>query len=170
LNKGAQRVVSALLSGADEPLVFMNKTQIIIGITVVVLILFTFGYYIRNPLIPKIKIGDTILYLELAITAKKKEIGLGGRDSLQDGWGMLFPYDHKESYQFWMKGMKFPLDFVWIADKKVVDISENIPLLTGSEITTVKPKVPVDQILELNAGDVKKYNINIGDPVVIITK
>ena len=65
-----------------------------------------------------------------------------------------------------MLGMKFPLDFVWIDGKKVVDVTRNVPPPKGMEKPTiVKPSVPVDKILEINAGDIDKFGIKVGDTV-----
>ena len=136
----------------------------------IVLLVFTIAYYIKNPLIPKIRIGDTVFFMEIAATPAEKEKGLGERDSLKPGWGMVFPYDHKERFTFWMKGMRFPLDFVWIADKKVVGLTENVPVMTEGSITMVSPEVPADQVFELNAGEINRHGIKIGDPVIYILK
>ena len=148
----------------------MKNIYIIASIFGAALLSFTAYYYIRNPLVPKIKVGRVTFVIEIAVRPEEKEKGLGGRDSLAAGTGMLFPYDHKERYRFWMKGMRFPLDFVWITDQKVIDVTENVPPPSGEQIATVQPRVPVSQILELNAGEVKKYRIKIGDPVSLLTK
>lgn len=148
----------------------MNKVKVFVGVVLVGIIVFTLVYYTRNPLVPKIRVGNVSFIIELALTQQEKEKGLGYREQLPEGHGMLFAYDHKEKYQFWMKGMKFPLDFVWIAERRVVDITENVPPPSGSLIPTASPKEPVSQILELNAGEVKKNGIRIGDDVVFLTK
>jgi len=75
---------------------------------------------------------------------------------------MLFLFDKSGRYAFWMKDMKFPLDFIWIAGDKVVDIDENIP---PDYSGTLKPETPVDKVLEINAGVCEKYGIKKGDEV-----
>ena len=146
-----------------------RKARIIIW--TVCFLIFVIGLiYLIHPINPKIRVGTTEFYVEIAATSEEKMKGLGGREILEPNTGMVFPYDHKEEYSFWMKGMQFPLDFVWIADQIVVDLTENVQPTTSGEITTVKPKLPVNQILELNAGDIKKHNIQIGDSVRYILK
>ena len=85
--------------------------------------------------------------------------------------GMLFPYDHKEQFEFWMKGMTFPLDFIWIDGKTVADITENVQPPSGDvRPTIVKPMVAVDKILEVNAGTVARIGINVGDTVEFLDR
>ncbi len=134
-------------------------------------LLFAFWYYSKNPLITKVSIRDQIFLVDVAVTPLEKQRGLGGRDRLAEKHGMLFPYDHKEIFPFWMRGMRFPIDIIWIADKTVVDITHNAPVASDPENTailpTYKPKTPVDTILEINAGEAVKYGIQIGDAVRI---
>ena len=96
--------------------------------------------------------------------------GLSGKDSLPPNHGRLFVYDHQEQYEFWMKGMKFPLDFIWIADHTVVNITENVPAPTGLMPAIVKPYVDVDKILEVTAGTITKSGIKVGDTVQFIDR
>jgi hypothetical protein len=114
-----------------------------------------------------LKIGKTIVQVEIADTAEKQEEGLSGRESLGKREGMLFVYPKKDFYRFWMKGMKFNLDFIWIADSRVVDLTLNVPVENkpDTDLTIYTPKAPVDQLLEVNSGFVKKNNIKLQDKV-----
>jgi len=134
-------------------------------IILVCLILFSFWFYNAHPLTSTVTIHNTRFEIELAVTPAEKAKGLSGRTKMLPKHGMVFPYDHKERYDFWMKGMQFPLDFVWISDNLVVDITKNVLPPIGPDEHVVKPKVPVNKILELNAGEVDQYNIQIGDTV-----
>jgi uncharacterized membrane protein (UPF0127 family) len=125
-------------------------------------------FYLHHPLNTRIQIQNQIFTVELAVTQLEKERGLGYRDSLDEHLGMLFPYDHSERYSFWMKGMRFPIDIIWINDNKIVDISKNVPVSTNSILFTYAPKEPVNQVLELNAGVSNRYNFQIGDSVTIL--
>jgi len=109
--------------------------------------------------------------VDVALTGQQKALGLGGRLSMPVYHGMLFPYDHKEQYEYWMKGMRFPLDIIWIDGDRVVDLSLNIPPPKGQEQPIiVKPSVPVNRILELNAGTATRIGIRIGDTVEYIDR
>lgn len=128
-------------------------------------------YYTRNPLGPKIQIRDHVFHVELALTPKEQQQGLSGREKLQDKEGMLFVYQQKSQYQFWMKDMKFNLDFVWIDNNKVVDIMKNIPAPNpGEQPIIITPKAPVNRILEVNAGTIDTVGIQIGDTVTYLRK
>ncbi len=128
-------------------------------------------YYVNHPLSSKVKIRGTVFTVDVAATEQQKELGLGGRDSMPLDHGMLFPYDHKEQYEYWMKGMHFPLDFLWIDGKTVADMTPDIPFPTdGQPLRVVRPNVPVDKVLELNAGTIARLGIQVGDPVEFIDR
>lgn len=143
-----------------------NKYKKLVITGLIMLLGFAFYYYVQHPLSATAVINNTTFILELAVTPQEKEKGLGGRKALLPKHGMLFNYDHKEQFGFWMKDMQFPLDFVWIDGTTVVDLTQNVPVYTESKITTVQPQVPVDKVLELNAGEIEQYNIKIGDTIV----
>lgn len=125
----------------------------------------------QSPHFANLSINDKTIKVELADTQEKRKKGLAGKNSLAENEGMLFIFPKSDKYPFWMKGLKFALDFVWIRDSEVVDILENIsPPATGqpdSELPIYSAKEPVDKVLELNAGTVQKLNIKIGDTVKI---
>jgi uncharacterized membrane protein (UPF0127 family) len=121
------------------------------------------------PLIGKkyIKINDSIVYIEVADTNEKRSKGLGYRDSLPQDNGMLFTFDEARPWPFWMQGMRFPLDYIWIREEKVVDLSKNVPTQTEQNPVYVTPKENITSVLEVNAGWIDKNNIKIGDKVEI---
>lgn len=134
-------------------------------------ILLLYGFYYRkNPLTSKVRIGSNVFTVDVAVTSIEKMKGLSGRESLAANHGMLFVYDHKEQYEFWMRGMKFPLDFIFIADRTIIDISENITPPTSIFPAIVKPQISADKILEVNAGTIRSAGIKIGDTVQFIDR
>ena len=80
---------------------------------------------------------------------------------------MLFPFVSPGRYPFWMEGMRFPLDFIWIADTKVIQIMEHIAPDPGLTPNIYKPDAPVTAVFELNAGTVAKDGLRVGDDVTI---
>lgn len=121
-----------------------------------------------NTPISTIQIGGTIYKIEVADTDDEKIQGLSGRDKLAADQGMLFTYATKDRYSFWMKGMRFPLDFVWIDGDTIADLTEDVPRpLIETYTPIVQPKVAVDKILEINAGEIKKQGFKIGDRVYL---
>lgn len=135
-------------------------------IPIILLILFTIYFYWKNPLITKVIINSQTIYVDVAVTNPQKELGLGYRVSMPTDHGMLFVYDHREAYGFWMKGMNFPLDFIWIDGNTIKDITEDVPVYKNGTYSTINPKTPVDKILEVNAGTIKRLHIKPGDKVI----
>jgi len=113
----------------------------------------------------KLQIRNTVFKVEIASSTIQKAVGLSYRSNLLPDHGMLFVLKEKDTPIFWMKGMQFPLDFLWIDGNKVVDISENVPTPKGIDMRKISPRVPIDNVLELNAGTVKKFGITIGDTI-----
>ena len=116
----------------------------------------------------KIKIRNHIFTVEIPSTIIQKQKGLGYRDSLPPDHGMLFIYDYRNKFTFWMKGMRFPLDFIWIENDTIVDITKNVPVEKSRTFKKYSPRVPVNKILELNAGTVDRLGIEIGDTIEFI--
>lgn len=136
-----------------------------------ILLILYIVYYRNHPLTSKVRIRGHDIGVDVAVGILEQARGLGGRNILAQNRGMLFIYDHKEHYNFWMMGMKFPLDFIWIDGKRVVDLTLDVP--PPKAFTTpamVKPMVSVDKILEVNAGVVKRLGIKVGDPVDFLDK
>lgn len=104
--------------------------------------------------------------LELAVmrTVPDMAKGLSGQLSMPANHAMLFTYHDKDQRHFWMNGMLFPLDLVWLSDGVVVGISEQVPIpVVGGDIPRMTSPEGVNQVLELNAGFVAKYGVKIGD-------
>ena len=136
---------------------------------IVVLLFVTAFYYLGHPLQSTVTIRGTRFFVDVAITPKEKELGLGKRLSLPADHGMLFPYDHKETYSFWMKDMHFPIDILWLDDKEIVDITKNVPAPStpGEKLPIYKPRIPVNTVLELPAGTADRLGIIVRDKIEI---
>lgn len=142
-------------------------------ILLTLLIIFLTGFYIftfyQDSQIPKVTVGNTTFKIELAKTPEERELGLGHRESLPLDHGMLFLFDSPGQYGFWMRGMKFPLDIIFISNNKIAGIFENLPPAPDSEIypPTYGGNLISNRVLEINAGLAKKYNFKTGDRVQI---
>jgi hypothetical protein len=113
-------------------------------------------------------IGKAKLDVEIRDSQEERELGLSYRETMAKDEGMAFVFDGAAPYGFWMLGMQFPLDMIWIRGGKVVDISQNVPPpqsgISG-EPEARAPKEAVDTVIEVNAGWVEKNGIKIGDNV-----
>ncbi len=83
---------------------------------------------------------------------------------------MLFVYGEPTLLSFWMSGMLFPLDFVWIGPEcTVVHITADVPIpppgaaLGG--LPTYSPSSPASYNLEIGAGEAARAGLALGDPV-----
>ena len=124
-----------------------------------------------NPPLPteQLTIDGAVFDVEIASTTMEQARGLSNRPSLGANQGMLFIFSTPGTQSFWMKDMNFPLDMIWIGGNTVVGFSQNDP----AEPNVASPSniyfspSNTDKVLEVNAGTVAKYNIQVGDSVQI---
>lgn len=113
--------------------------------------------------------GKTI-FLEVAETKEQQEKGLMYRTSLANDRGMLFPYKPPRQVSFWMKNTLIPLDIIFIRDGQVKFILHNYPPCKSYPCPSYGPFVPVDQVIEIPAGQASKLGIKVGDDLVVQIK
>lgn len=120
----------------------------------------------------KIQVGSNIINVELADTPAERARGLSGRDSLATDSGMLFVFPESKKYQFWMKGMKIPIDIIFINGGKVVDFLKNVPPpqpnQKDADLPLLQPTTAVDMVLEVSSGYIDQKGIVVGDNVLLI--
>lgn len=94
--------------------------------------------------------------------------GLSGRESLEENQGMLFIFEEKGEYGFWMRDMLFPIDIIFLEDNKVVNIHENAaPSDNPNDLEVYYPTKPINQVLELNAGKAQEMGIKAGTEITL---
>ncbi len=113
-----------------------------------------------------LRVGGTTIPVELADTDATRAQGLSDRESLAQDAGMLFDMGAVTSPTFWMKGMRFPLDLVWIGeDKRVVGVTPDVrpqPGVADSGLTLYPPPSPIRYVLEVNAGAARRLGLGTG--------
>ena len=121
-----------------------------------------------------LKVGSENLAVELASTPAQRDLGLSGRNTMGENQGMLFIFRPNETLYpaFWMKGMKFDLDFIWVQNGRVVGITPQAPSqeklnLPDSQLPTYSPPQPITWVVEVNAGFSQRHHIQIGDQVTL---
>ncbi|MBI4085497.1 MAG: DUF192 domain-containing protein [Candidatus Liptonbacteria bacterium] len=115
-----------------------------------------------------LSVGSQTFDVEIADSTSSRMQGLSGKNSLGEKEGLLFVFPSPGNYGFWMKDMNFPIDIVWINNSKVIGFSENLqpePNKSVFALSVYYPPGSVDQVLEINAGAVAKYDLKIGDAV-----
>lgn len=115
----------------------------------------------------KLSVGSQIFEVEIANESLEHSRGLSGRANLPENRGMLFIFNDIASHKFWMAGMKFPLDIIWIRGDEIIGFSENLPPASGSDYPFYSPPESVDKVLEINASLAKKLGFKIGDKVLL---
>jgi uncharacterized membrane protein (UPF0127 family) len=109
-----------------------------------------------------VTVGPVKVKAEAVATPEKLYRGLGYRQELPDGRGMLFFLPATAVQNFCMRGMAFPLDILWIVDGKVVGMEAKVaPTFPG----TLRSPRPVNYVLEVPGGFAERYGIKVGDPV-----
>lgn len=112
-------------------------------------------------------ISDVGLLADIADTPEKKSLGLGVRDSMDEGEAMLFPFEVAGRHSFWMNGMKFPIDIIWIdTNKTVVHIEHSRqPCPNQFDCPSYQPDENAIYVLETVAGFSERHSITDGTKV-----
>jgi len=108
--------------------------------------------------------GERVSYrVEIASSAAARRRGLMFRESMPADQGMLLDYRRPRSTAIWMKNTLIPLDILFISpDGIVVKIHEGaLPHSTKN----IPSGQAVRAVLEVNAGQVQKYGIQVGDRI-----
>ena len=130
----------------------------------------------REPLEPvretaQITVGEHELEVELSVTGQQQTLGLGYRNGLPEGKGMLFVNEDAQPRTFWMKGMRFCIDIVWIEDGEITGAAESVcPDREGtddSDRARFSSGEPVTYVLEVPAGWLDTHGYGTGTPVEI---
>jgi len=101
------------------------------------------------------------LAADIADNNELRSKGLSVKDTLNETEGMLFVFKTAREHSFWMNGMKFPIDIIWIdEDHKVVHIEHSLaPCVPDGSCPTYKPDRDSLYVLETVAGFAQKYNV-----------
>lgn len=111
-----------------------------------------------------IVIGEQYWAIEGPLTTvEDRSRGLAYRPSFPQKRGMLFLFDISDRHSFWMKGMQFPIDIIFIRDSVVDSVVMN---RQPNDLNPVSPQYPVNAVLEVNAGEA--WDVRPGDRVEIV--
>ena len=154
--------------------IFPKKTFIVILIIIFLGALILYLVPFPSTRAHYVTIRGVAVKVEIADTPHRRAEGLRGRAYLSEGAGMAFFFSNNDDSAIWMKGMKFPIDILWVKDGKVVDMEENVaPALPGTPdalLPQYRPDSSADMVLEVKAGFVKKNSIRRGDAVGFVYK
>jgi len=102
--------------------------------------------------------------LELADDREERSRGLSGRETLGLNEGMLFIFPDYSKPGFWMKDMLIPLDFVWLNNNEIVDVTAHVlpPQSADEPLDVLHPVTEVNRVLEIPAGNIDRLGIRVG--------
>ena len=110
--------------------------------------------------------ADTLIAtfdIEFAQSAYETETGLMYRKSMQPNQGMLFIFEDEQMHSFYMKNTEIPLDIIFIkADLTIASFQENAEPFDERSLSS---QVPVQYVLEVNAGVAEKLLLEVGDKI-----
>ena len=105
----------------------------------------------------------TQLDIEFAQTEYETQTGLMYRKGMEDHQGMLFIFDEERMHSFYMKNTEFPLDIIFIkADSTIASFQENAQPFNEAGLSS---QVPIQYVLEVNAGLAEKWLLEVGDKI-----
>ena len=118
---------------------------------------------------PALIIGDVTFAVELPLTPEARGRGLSGRDSLEPRTGMFFLL----APTIWMKGMRIPLDLVWISRQCTIaqidaDVPPPEPGTPDAELPRYSSGATAAHVLEINGGEAQMHGIMVGDSVTFV--
>ena len=112
---------------------------------------------------------DFELTAYVAITNDQQVKGLSVKDHLKENEGMLFVFEQPTRQEFSMRGMKFPIDIIWLdSNGTVVHIEHNLQPCIMTFAFICPPYIPDKDslyVLETVAGFSKKHSIKVGTHV-----
>ncbi len=117
----------------------------------------------QNP-VKRVLVGSALVQAEVVGSQEKLARGLSGRAALAEGMGMLFLMPERKRQTFWMQGMRFPLDIIWIDEGRIIGLEREVP--PGGEHIVTSPG-SATQVLEVPAGFSRRHGLKPGDKVVI---
>ncbi len=144
----------------------IKKKNIIIILLIIIVLIIGGVIYNKNKSSKQVIINNIKILVEIADTAKSRQLGLSYRKSLNKNSGMLFVMDKKALTGFWMKDMQFSLDMIWIDGDKIVKISKNLLPAGSHPDISYNSGEPIDYVLEVNGGFCDKKGIKVGDKII----
>jgi len=100
-----------------------------------------------------VEINGVRFNVQIADTEQARERGLSGQKGLGEHEGMLFVFEKPDRYPFWMQGMLFPIDIIYIRDGAITEIAADLlPPKPGSAAAKYSPQLAADHVLEVRAG------------------
>jgi len=110
----------------------------------------------------RVQIGVQHFAVEVAATVVARERGLSGHERLASDAGMWFVLPEVGWTGFWMRGMRFPIDLIWVNQERRVVGAGTLPVCRSEPCPIAYPAAPAAYVLEVGAG---RFSGKVGDEV-----
>jgi uncharacterized membrane protein (UPF0127 family) len=115
----------------------------------------------------KVVVNGFDVMADIALTSEQQTKGLDVKNNLTENQGMLFVFQQPYRYGFWMIGMKFPIDIIWLDSNGVVTHIEHSlkpcpPASSNLACPVYFPEKDSQYVLETVAGFSVKHNVRLG--------
>ena len=112
---------------------------------------------------------QTRVSVEIADSEATRQRGLMFREALAPNEGMIFLFDTKGFYPFWMKNTLIPLDMLWLErNGEVVSIAHSVPPCKADPCPTYPPLAEAWYVVEVVSGFAKAHGVQVGDTLEFI--
>lgn len=119
---------------------------------------------------PAVRIGQHEWRVEIAADPDTRHRGLGGRDEIPEGTGMLFIFPREQALSFHMLDCRVPLDVAFISARmRIVEIRTMAVEADPANPTCLYPsRLPVRYALEVAGGTFQRLGVKVGDRVELL--
>lgn len=105
----------------------------------------------------------TKLDIEFAESEYETQTGLMYRKSMENHQAMLFVFSEERMHSFYMKNTEISLDIIFLkADLTIASFQENAQPMNETGLSS---QVPIQYVLEVNAGLAEKWLLEVGDKI-----
>jgi len=123
-------------------------------------------------MMPKVKLGNETVKLEVAQSKKEIEDGLMYRTSMPETQGMVFLFHPTSKVAFWMYHTLIPLDMLFVKDGKIIKICKEVPPCKNKDpeghdcpVYPDRNLIEVSEVIEVNGGFCDRHGVKEGDEV-----
>lgn len=113
--------------------------------------------------ITTVTVADHAFTMYVADTPAKWKTGLGEVSQLGANQGMVFIFPLSEERTFWMKGVEYPIDIVWVDDLTVT----GWVTAQAGDLTLYPSPGNVNMVLEFPASTATNIGLTVGDKVTL---
>lgn len=107
--------------------------------------------------------SNMIFKLHIADSVATRMRGLGGATRLAGDEGLLIRFPFPFFWPIWMRGMRFPIDVLWLRHGRIVDMCECVS--PENPYRMCFPSHCADGCVELPMGAIQNHALSIGSSI-----